>query len=114
MSSPVLKLITIYRVMQEVMGAISGSQNSGPHEADNLIVTVFFLMVTLQSSEAKFLGSRFIDECTYIDSFMHEDQIGLIEEYTSIEHIKCVLAELQNGLHSCEKMFMDIGTGTDS
>ena len=95
MSSPVLKLITIQRVITEVMAAISGSSNSGaPHEADNLIMVIFYLMVTLQTSEAKFMGARFIEECTYIDSFMHEDQIGLIEEYTNIEHIKCVLEEL--------------------
>lgn len=106
-SSPVLKLITIHRTMGDVMAAISGAQNSGPHEADNLIVTIFYILVTLQSSEAKFLGSRFIDECTYIDSFMHEDQIGLIEEYTNIEHIKCVLSELQRGLRKCEKMFIE-------
>jgi len=51
-------------------------------------------LVTLQSGEAKFLGAKFIEECIYIDSFMHEDQIGLIEEYTNIEHIKVVLDEL--------------------
>ncbi len=80
--------------MTEVMTAIMGAQNSGPHEADNLIVTIFYLLVTLQSGEAKFLGAKFIEECIYIDSFMHEDQIGLIEEYTNIEHIKVVLDEL--------------------
>ena len=48
----------------------------------------------LQTSEAKFLGARFIEECTYIDSFMHEDQIDLIEEYTNIEHMKVVLETL--------------------
>ena len=45
----------------------------GPHEADNLIVVIFYLLVSLHSNEAQFLGARFIEECSYIDSFMHED-----------------------------------------
>lgn len=73
MSSPVLKLITIHRLMNEVMSAFNDSQASGPHEADNLIVVIFYLLVSLQSNEAQFLGARFIEECSYIDSFMHED-----------------------------------------
>ena len=51
-SSPVLKLITIHRLMNEVMAAFNDSQAAGPHEADNLIVVVFYLLVNLQSSEA--------------------------------------------------------------
>ena len=47
-SSPVYKLITIHRKMNELMAAINGSQaNSGPHEADNLIVVIFYLIVCL-------------------------------------------------------------------
>ena len=59
--------------MNEVMAAFNDEQNSGPHEADNLIVVIFFLLVNLQSNEAQFLGARFIEECLYIVSFMHED-----------------------------------------
>ena len=91
-SSPVLKLITIHRLMNEVMAAVNDAQSQGgPHEADNLIEIIFYLLVQLQSNEAKFLGARFVEECTYIDSFIHEDQIGLIEEYANIEHMQVVL-----------------------
>ena len=48
-SSPVLKMITIHRVMNEFMAAMEGSSNAGPHEADNLIVVVFYILVSLQS-----------------------------------------------------------------
>ncbi len=46
-SSPVLKMITIHRVMNEFMAAANGASNSGPHEADNLIVVIFFILVSL-------------------------------------------------------------------
>ena len=105
-SSPVLKLITIQRLMQEIMSAVNGSQTTGPHEADHLINVIFYLLVSLQSNEAKFFGARFIEEVTYIDSFMHEEQIGLIEEYTNIDHMKCVLDTLRKGLRACERIFI--------
>ena len=45
-SSPVLKLITIHRLMNEVMAAVNDSQSAGgPHEADNLIEIIFYLLV---------------------------------------------------------------------
>ena len=56
------------------------------------------------------MGARFIDECAYIDNFMHEDQIGLIEEYTNIDHMKIVLDELQGGIRKCEKLFINPGS----
>ena len=61
--------------MNEVMAAFSGTSTDGgaAHEADNLIVVIFYLLTNLQSSEAQFLGARFIEEVTYIDNFMHED-----------------------------------------
>ena len=47
-SSPVLKLITIHRLMNEVMAAVNDSQSAGgPHEADNLIEIIFYLLVQL-------------------------------------------------------------------
>ena len=114
-SSPVLKLITIHRLMNEVMAAVNDSQTSGgPHEADNLIEIIFYLLVQLQSSEAKFLGARFVEECTYIDSFIHEDQIGLIEEYANIEHMQVVLTQLEKGLKKCEKIFITPGSSSSS
>ena len=47
MSSPVFKLITIHRVMNEFMAAFNGAANSGPFEADNLICIVFYIIVSL-------------------------------------------------------------------
>lgn len=46
-SSPVLKLITIHRLVNEFMAAFNGAANSGPHEADNLIVVIFYIAVSL-------------------------------------------------------------------
>lgn len=37
------------------------------------------------------MGARFIEECTYVDAFMHEEQIGVVEEYINFEHMKVVL-----------------------
>lgn len=46
-SSPVLKLVTIHRLMNEFMTAFHGTANTGPHEADNLIVVIFYILVNL-------------------------------------------------------------------
>lgn len=45
-----------------------------------------------------------------MDSFIHEDQIGLIEEYTNIEHMKVVLETLQKGMRKCESFFINPGS----
>mmetsp|Transcript_10835 Transcript_10835/g.13655 ORF Transcript_10835/g.13655 Transcript_10835/m.13655 type:complete len:140 (+) Transcript_10835:2134-2553(+) len=74
-SSPVLKLILIYRYVNELMSSLQGAVGSGPYEADFLVVVIFYVIVSLQTSEVNFLGARFIEECTYIESFIHEDQI---------------------------------------
>lgn len=75
---------------------------------------IFYIVVALQTSETNFLGARFIEEVTYIDNFMHEDQIGLIQEYTNIEHFKVVTEELQKGLRRCEKLFINPGSDGSS
>ena len=67
-------------------------------EADHLIQVIFYILCTLKSSEAKYLGARFIEECTYVDEFMHEEQVGVVEEYVNFEHMKLVLEVLQKGL----------------
>jgi hypothetical protein len=58
-SSPILKVIQISRCMDELM--------------------VFYILVVLRSEECAYMGARFIEECSYIDSFLHEDQIGMIQ-----------------------------------
>lgn len=79
-----------------------------------MIVVIFYVLVSLQTSEAKFLGARFIEEVTYIEQFMHEDQIDLIEEYTNVEHMKVVLDEMKKGLRRCEKLFISPGSESSS
>ena len=113
-SSPVLKLITIQRLVNEFMAALNGASNSGPHEADNLIVVIFYILTTLQTADSKHLGARFIEECMYIDSFMHEDQIDLIEEYANVEHMKMVLESIDKGIKCCEQLFINPGSEASS
>lgn len=38
---------------------------------------------------------------------MHEEQLGLIQQYTNISHIKTCLHYLEKGLHKCEKNFIE-------
>lgn len=106
-SSPVFKLILIHRLVNEVMAALNGAAGQGPYEADFLVVVIFYILVSLQTSEVNFLGARFIEECTYIESFIHEDQIDTIEEYTNIAHMKGVLETLQRSLRKCEQLFIN-------
>lgn len=101
-SSPVLKLILIYRYVNEFMTYLNGAEGQGPYEADFLVVVIFYIIVSLQTSEVNFMGARFIEECTYIESFIHEDQIDQIEEYTNIAHMKVVLETLQKSIRKCE------------
>lgn len=37
-----------------------------------------YILITLRSDDCAYLGARFIEECSYIEAFMHEDQIGMI------------------------------------
>ena len=80
-SSPILKVITVKRHVDELMAAIMGvaTQKGQVPEADFLITVIFYLVCTLKSSEAKYLGARFIEECTYVDEFMHEERVGVVE-----------------------------------
>lgn len=42
-------------------------------DADILFNMVFYIIIILKTDESPYLGARFIEECSYIDSFMHED-----------------------------------------
>ena len=98
------------------MAAIIGasSQYGQVPEADHLITVIFYIICTLKSSEAKYLGARFIEECTYVDEFMHEEQVGVVEEYVNFEHMKVVLDVLQKGLLTTEKYMIRQGQETSS
>ena len=37
---------------------------------------------------------------------MHEDQVGVVEEYVNFEHMKLVLEVLQKGLTQTEKLMI--------
>ena len=45
-----------------------------------------------------------LEECAYIDSFLHESQTNQDQEYTCIEHIKFSLELLEKGLESCQAL----------
>jgi len=105
-SSPILKVITIQRLIDELMGA--DSECGGEClEADKLNPLIFYIICSLKSNESPGLGARFIEECTYIDSFLHEEQLGLIMQYTNVEHFKMCFRYLEKGLASCEKNFIN-------
>lgn len=53
------------------MGLVSAHNEI--NDADVLFKTVFFILVTMRSEEFAHLGSRFIEDCVYIDAFMHEN-----------------------------------------
>lgn len=42
-------------------------------EADKLIFLIFYIICTLKNDAQPQLGARLIEECTYIDHFMHEE-----------------------------------------
>ena len=106
-------------MFSELMAAMMGvaNQRGIVAEADYLITVVFYIICTLKSTEAKFLGARFLEECTYVDEFMHEEQVGVVEEYVNFEHMKIVLDVLQKGLSHTEKYLIrqtEVSSGENS
>ena len=59
--------------MNELMSGITGESEQSTAEADVLIQTIFYLLCKLETQEDPYFGSRFIEEVTYINNFMHED-----------------------------------------
>lgn len=59
------------RIMDELMGVDPDSKECA--EADKLIELIFFVLCSLRSSENPHLGARFVEECFYVDQFMHEE-----------------------------------------
>ena len=57
--------------MQELINYMCGPGEVP--ESDVIFNLTIYLVVQLGS-----LGARFIEECSYIDAFMHDDQIGMI------------------------------------
>lgn len=75
-SSPINKVVTLSRIMDELMGLLSAAGEV--NDADILFKMVFFVIVKLEGDDAAHLGARFIEDCAYIDYFMHDSQIGMI------------------------------------
>lgn len=70
-SSPILKVITLSRCMDDIMGLMGEAGEIS--DADVLFNMIFFIMLKLQADDCPYLGARFIEECSYIDAFLHED-----------------------------------------
>ena len=62
--------------MDELMGILG--EAGAIQDADIIFNMVFYMVTNLKSDDCTYLGARFIEECSYIDAFMHEDQIGMI------------------------------------
>ena len=63
--------------MDELMGVMG--ETGEIQDADIIFNMIFYVLVVLKSEECPYLGARLVEECSYIDSFMHEDQIGMIQ-----------------------------------
>lgn len=70
-SSPILKVISIAKYMDEILGVMG--ETGEIQDADIVFNMIFYVLVVLKSEECSYLGARFVEECSYIDSFMHED-----------------------------------------
>lgn len=64
-------------------------------------------MVSLQTEDNKYLGARFIEECSYIDTFLHEEQLGMIQQYAYVQHMKTALGLLLRGHTACLKRVIE-------
>lgn len=66
-------------------------------DADVIFNMVFYLVVNLRSESESCLGAKLIEECSYIDNFMHEDQLGMIQQYSYVQHLKNTLGTFIRG-----------------
>jgi hypothetical protein len=64
-------VIAISRFLDELEGLKSGLNEIC--DADDQFKMVFYILIMLRSDDCQFLGARFIEECVYIDLFMHND-----------------------------------------
>ena len=68
--------------MDELMGVMGDAGEI--QDADIIFNMIFYVVVMLKSEDCVYLGARLIEEFSYIDSFMHEDQIYQIQQYAYI------------------------------
>ena len=56
-------------------------------------------------TEQGFFGGKFKAQCEFVDVFLHEDQIAVINEYAYFSHLESAFFYLEKGLKACEKKF---------
>lgn len=100
-SSPILKVIQLSKCINDLLSVVG--ESSGVQEADIIFNMVFYVVVMLRSEECQYLGARLVEECSYIDSFMHEDQLYSIQQYQYIQHFKTALGYMMRGEAACVK-----------
>lgn len=70
-SSPILKVIKMARAMEDLMAVDTCAGEV--QAADDALPLIFYLIVTMKTKDNKFLGSRFLEEYTYVDMYCYED-----------------------------------------
>ena len=78
-SSPILKVVFIQRVLDEIMGNDPEAEET--MEADILLNLLFYILLYLKTAENPCLGARFIETVYYVEKFTHEDQLGLLTPF---------------------------------
>jgi hypothetical protein len=70
-SSPILKVIKFARAMEELMAVdtVGGEVQA----ADDALPLIFYLIVSMETPDNKHLGSRFMEEYTYVEEYCYED-----------------------------------------
>ena len=101
-SSPILKVIALQRCMDDLLGVLG--ETGEISDADVIFNMVFYLVTTLRTDDCQYLGARFIEECSYIDNFMHDDQLGMIQQYSYVQHFKNTLGYFIRGEQACLDM----------
>lgn len=66
-----MKVIQFSKYMDELMGLMG--ELGEIQDADILFNLIVYILVQLKTDECQYLGARFIEECSYIECFMHED-----------------------------------------
>lgn len=62
--------------MDHILGLMT--QAGEIQDADVLFNLIIFILISLRTEDNHSFGPRFIEEVSYIECFMQEDQIGMI------------------------------------
>jgi len=94
-----LKVVTLARNMDQLLGVLGSAGEIS--DADVIFNMVYYIVVSLKSESDPTLGAKLIEECSYIDNFMHEDQLGMIQQYSYVQHFKNTLGTFIRGEKAC-------------